>query len=124
MEICHRDLKLENFIFTNKGGEIKMIDFGFSKNYLSKGHMHEVVGTSYYIAPEVLAKDYTQKSDLWSLGVIFFMMLSGRTQNLQSCVCIRVYFISYSISVSVRTYSKHDGRDRTNPPAEATAFSV
>jgi calcium-dependent protein kinase len=80
MDICHRDLKLENFIFTEKGpaGEIKMIDFGFSKHYLSKEHMHEVVGTSYYIAPEVLAKDYTSKSDMWSLGVIFYMMLCGR----------------------------------------------
>jgi len=80
MDICHRDLKLENFIFseTYPAGEIKMIDFGFSKHYLTKEHMHEVVGTSYYIAPEVLAKNYTQKSDLWSLGVVFFMMLSGR----------------------------------------------
>jgi len=55
-----------------------MIDFGFSKHYLAKEHMHQIVGTSYYIAPEVLAKNYTQKSDLWSLGVIFFMLLSGR----------------------------------------------
>ena len=75
MDVCHRDLKLENFIFTEKGpkAEIKMIDFGFSKHYLHKEHMHEVVGTSYYIAPEVLNRDYTQKSDIWSLGVIFFM---------------------------------------------------
>ena len=80
MDICHRDLKLENFIFseTYPAGEIKMIDFGFSKHYLAKEHMHQIVGTSYYIAPEVLAKNYTQKSDLWSLGVIFFMLLSGR----------------------------------------------
>ena len=44
MDVCHRDLKLENFIFTEKGpaGEIKMIDFGFSKHYLHKEHMHEV----------------------------------------------------------------------------------
>jgi calcium-dependent protein kinase len=80
MDVCHRDLKLENFIFTEKGpaGEIKMIDFGFSKHYLHKEHMHEVVGTSYYIAPEVLGRDYTQKSDIWSMGVIIFMMLCGR----------------------------------------------
>lgn len=80
MGICHRDLKLENFIFTthDPDREIKLIDFGYSKAYLQDRHMHEIVGTSYYIAPEVLNADYTAKSDLWSLGVLVFMMLSGR----------------------------------------------
>ena len=78
--IAHRDLKLENFIFTNKSAdaEIKLIDFGYSQNYLSKDHMNSIVGTAYYISPEVLKGDYTKSCDIWSMGVILFMMLSGR----------------------------------------------
>eukprot|EP00039_Didymoeca_costata_P007287 m.98233 g.98233 ORF g.98233 m.98233 type:complete len:515 (-) comp13626_c0_seq1:29-1573(-) len=78
--IVHRDLKLENFIFTNKtkDADIKLIDFGFSTQYLAgASKLNEVVGTCYYIAPEVLGKNYTQQSDLWSLGVVVFMMVTG-----------------------------------------------
>lgn len=78
--IAHRDLKLENFIFTNRNAdaEVKLIDFGYSQTYLSKDHMTQVVGTAYYIAPEVLNGDYTKSCDIWSMGVIFYMLLSGR----------------------------------------------
>merc|ERR1712195_450564 len=55
--LVHRDLKLENFIFTDKSIEkqIKLIDFGFSRAYLEGDTMSAFVGTSYYIAPEVPA---------------------------------------------------------------------
>jgi calcium-dependent protein kinase len=79
--LVHRDLKLENFIFATKDADspLKMIDFGFSKKVTSmdKTRMSQVVGTSYYIAPEVLDHDYTAACDLWSLGVITYMLLSG-----------------------------------------------
>jgi len=78
--IVHRDLKLENFIFTSESddAEIKLIDFGFSRQYLEKdAKMTNMVGTCYYLAPEVLKKDYTESSDLWSLGVVIYMMVTG-----------------------------------------------
>eukprot|EP00943_MAST-04B_sp_MAST-4B-sp1_P003108 g3108.t1 len=79
-KIIHRDLKLENFIFTRKGndGEVKLIDFGLSKAYLEGEHMRKVAGTSYYMAPEVLRGDYSEEADMWSFGVVMFMLLSGR----------------------------------------------
>ncbi len=79
-KIIHRDLKLENFIFTKMGGdgEIKLIDFGLSRSYLEGEHMKKVAGTSYYMAPEVLKGDYSAMADMWSFGVVVFMLLSGR----------------------------------------------
>ena len=79
-DIAHRDLKLENFIFdtAEEDAELKLIDFGFSRQYLEGGDkMHDTVGTCYYLAPEVLGKDYTESSDLWSLGVVVYMMVTG-----------------------------------------------
>jgi len=80
-DIVHRDLKPENFLFKGPGpgeGEIVIIDFGLSKMVdRPDDHMATRVGTPYYIAPEVLNRDYTKSCDLWSIGVITYILLCG-----------------------------------------------
>eukprot|EP01032_Pedospumella_encystans_P015723 gene15723-17969_t len=77
--VVHRDLKLENFLFENGSpqSELKLIDFGLSQYFKPKEIMHNSVGTPYYVAPEVLEGNYDAKCDVWSIGVIAFMLLSG-----------------------------------------------
>ncbi len=77
--IVHRDLKLENWLLESPGdlSSIKLIDFGLSKHFADEEHLHQAVGSTYYVAPEVLLGNYTEKCDLWSMGVITYMMLSG-----------------------------------------------
>ena len=80
--IIHRDLKLENFLFssTDPESELKMIDFGLSKHFAYLGELqHDCVGTPYTVAPEVIRAQYDEKIDIWSLGVIVFLLLSGET---------------------------------------------
>ncbi|CAI5730401.1 unnamed protein product [Hyaloperonospora brassicae] len=80
-DICHRDLKPENFLFATKAedAELKVIDFGLSRmdDGLSAGVMTTRVGTPYYIAPEVLGRHYDKSCDLWSIGVIMYILLCG-----------------------------------------------
>jgi len=79
--LVHRDIKLENFCFRGDESEdeIVLIDFGLAKLYERKTTMTEVVGSCYYLAPEVANESYSGPSpDMWSLGVMLFMMLSGR----------------------------------------------
>ena len=80
MNIAHRDLKPENVLIDVKNrGQIKVIDFGTSHHYDPNSKvMHQMYGTPYYIAPEVLSGTYTEKCDLWSIGVMLYIMLSGR----------------------------------------------
>ena len=73
--IVHRDLKPENILFDNE--ILKIVDFGTSKVYTQKKKMNECHGTPYYIAPEVLNESYDEKCDVWSCGVILYILLSG-----------------------------------------------
>ena len=78
--ICHRDLKPENLLYLNEGEEndnpIKIIDFGLSQIFINR-KLKTKVGTAYYVAPEILKGDYTEKCDVWSAGVILYILLSG-----------------------------------------------
>jgi calcium-dependent protein kinase len=78
--ISHRDIKPENFMLSKKGDikGIKMIDFGLSKNYSGLQAMQTMSGSPYYIAPEVFLKNYNHKIDTWSMGVVLYIMLSGK----------------------------------------------
>ena len=82
MHIVHRDLKPENILIVSKDQEgypiIKVCDFGTSKIFEKGKIERKLVGSSYYIAPEVLKKKYNEKCDLWSCGVIMYILLSAR----------------------------------------------
>ena len=77
--ITHRDLKPENILLKSidDDAEVKIIDFGLSRKYLSNEKMHTILGTAYYIAPEVLKGEYDEKCDVWSIGAMTYIMLSG-----------------------------------------------
>ncbi|KAK4757030.1 hypothetical protein SAY87_007157 [Trapa incisa] len=75
--VAHRDIKPENVFFDLRGATVKLGDFG-SAVWLGGGSVTGVVGTPYYVAPEVLTgRDYGEKVDVWSCGVIIYIMLSG-----------------------------------------------
>ncbi|WOL03661.1 calcium-dependent protein kinase 21-like [Canna indica] len=77
--VMHRDLKPENFLFANHSEDspLKAIDFGLSVFFEPGQRFREVVGSSYYIAPEVLNKSYGPEIDVWSAGVILYILLCG-----------------------------------------------
>jgi len=97
-ELCHRDIKAENFLFLDNSDDLtlKLIDFGlstkfaventhFAKNKIDDNFFpqskskkfHSKVGTSYYIAPEVLDGNYDEKCDIWGVGVLLYIILVG-----------------------------------------------
>jgi len=78
--IVHRDIKPSNFLFADNSHEpdLKLIDFGLSNKFGDKFQtLKTIVGTPSYIAPEVLNGSYDSKCDVWSAGVIMFVLLSG-----------------------------------------------
>ncbi|KAG5583559.1 hypothetical protein H5410_054186 [Solanum commersonii] len=77
--VMHRDLKPENFLFENKKetAPLKAIDFGLSVFFKPGERFNEIVGSPYYMAPEVLKRDYGPEVDVWSAGVILYILLCG-----------------------------------------------
>jgi len=77
--IAHCDLKPDNFLFFNRepNSPLKIIDFGMSKLVTQRKYFNVLCGTPYYVAPEVIEGKYSEHCDLWSLGVVMFVMLFG-----------------------------------------------
>ncbi|KAK6942508.1 EF-hand domain [Dillenia turbinata] len=77
--VMHRDLKPENFLFVDEKEDsaLKTIDFGLSVFFKPGEYFSDVVGSPYYVAPEVLRKCYGPAADVWSVGVILYILLSG-----------------------------------------------
>ncbi|URE20254.1 hypothetical protein MUK42_10414 [Musa troglodytarum] len=79
MGVMHRDLKPENFLFVNQmeDASLRTIDFGLSIFFRPGEVFNDVVGSPYYVAPEVLKKRYGPEADVWSAGIIIYILLSG-----------------------------------------------
>ncbi|RWR95617.1 calcium-dependent protein kinase 13 [Cinnamomum micranthum f. kanehirae] len=77
--VIHRDLKPENFLYANKkeNSPLKAIDFGLSIFFKPGERFSEIVGSPYYMAPEVLKRNYGPEIDIWSAGVILYILLCG-----------------------------------------------
>lgn len=78
--MVHRDMKPENFLFksTKVDSSLKATDFGLSDFIKPGKKFHDIVGSAYYVAPEVLKRRSGPESDVWSIGVITYILLCGR----------------------------------------------
>lgn len=94
------------FVDGREDAPLKLIDFGLSKLFMDAAaggddadlqRMHSQVGTSYYMAPEVLRGDYTQKCDAWSLGILLYMLLTGKAPFSGTDAVIERRILSHSV---------------------------
>lgn len=103
-QIIHRDLKPENILLEEQNDtmNIKLIDFGTAISITAGINEKTAMGTAYYIAPEVLSGEYDEKCDMWSAGVIAFILLSGQPpfqgRNDTEIIC-KVKFGKYDLTV-------------------------
>ncbi|KAF6985282.1 hypothetical protein CFC21_003168 [Triticum aestivum] len=79
MGVIHRDLKPENFLLLSKeeNAPLKATDFGLSVFFKEGEVFRDIVGSAYYIAPEVLKRNYGPQADIWSVGVMLYILLCG-----------------------------------------------
>jgi calcium-dependent protein kinase len=116
--IIHRDLKPENLLLdSSHNNNVKLIDFGTAVEMKPGKRLSEVHGTAYYISPDVLNKSYNEKSDIWSLGVIMHVMLSGRppfegTSDAEIIKKVRVG--SYDLDIEEMAKVSKEGKDLLN----------
>ena len=77
--IVHRDLKPENILYESKSdfSDLKIIDFGLATKIEFGVSLNSVVGSPYYVSPEVLDGKYDEKCDVWSIGILCFVLLTG-----------------------------------------------
>lgn len=77
-KICHRDIKPDNILFENTNQKsIKLIDFGISTKYIPETYLTDLVGTLYYMSPDLIDMHYNEKCDIWASGVVLYYILTG-----------------------------------------------
>ena len=115
--ICHRDIKPENILYLNddneKNNPLKLIDFGLSK-YMKGNKLTSKVGSVHYISPEVLNQEYTEKCDIWSAGVILFLLLTGRIPFYgkdDSEIFSKIKNITYNMDDSIWKNISNEAKD-------------
>jgi len=120
-QILHRDLKPENILIDTVGDSedeeffiIKVIDFGTADIFKNNSLLSKQIGTPYYIAPEVLNNQYNEKCDMWSCGVIMYILLSGcppfygkNDQEIYSSIKMGKYSFRQKIWESVTNEAKN-----------------
>jgi calcium-dependent protein kinase len=119
INIIHRDLKPENILIDsinqNTGFlSIKIIDFGTAKIYEKNKNENKIIGSSYYIAPEVLEKNYNEKCDIWSCGVILYTLLSGKlpfTGRKQGEILRKILLGKYNMKGDPFDSISYEGKD-------------
>ena len=109
--VVHRDIKSENIMYNGKVA--KIIDFGTSRHFDPLKHMGELKGTVYYVAPEVISKKYNEKCDIWSAGILLFILLTGtppfigdRDQDIFSNILKQNYCINITEVEDISEESK------------------
>lgn len=113
--IVHRDLKPENLLLNSKTElNLKVIDFGTSGLCEPHKMLHARYGTSYYIAPEVIKGKYNELCDLWSCGVIMYILLVGRPPfngATEKEIMQKVLDADYSLEGQEWRYISHEAKD-------------
>ena len=115
--IVHRDLKPENILLSSsKDGKfnIKVIDFGTAQGFNKDQRLKGTTGTAYYIAPEVLFRNYDEKCDVWSCGVILYILLSGTVPfygKTDNEIIASVRKATYTFYSPVWKYVSNDAKD-------------
>ncbi|PSC72461.1 calcium-dependent kinase 1 [Micractinium conductrix] len=133
--IIHRDLKPENFLLLREGelsaDNLRAIDFGLSKFVELDGICRSCVGSSYYVAPEVLKGAYSYEADAWSVGTITYILLSGfppfwgsSDQVIFHCILTKPVDFDYQPWHQISAAAKHFvGRLLDKDPARRMAVS-
>lgn len=117
MEIAHRDLKPENLLFTSgdENALLKLTDFGFAKETSLNANLQTPCYTPYYVAPEVLGTEkYDKSCDMWSLGVIMYILLCGYPP----------FYSNHGLAISPGMKKRIRAGQYDFPPAEWSRVSV
>ncbi len=78
LNICHRDIKTENILYNSSSNKVTLADFGDAIILKENETLSKVAGTLSYLSPETIIGETCYKSDNWALGVLLYLLLSGR----------------------------------------------